>query len=487
MIDQAGVPASAASHTVDQDLQVRHGLWLLVAIFAGLTLLGSLVPFEFRDFPWERAVGWLRDTAWWRPARMRWGDALNNVLLFLPFGCLLHGALTFRRQTSSWVMMSVIMVLVVTAVQAMLNEFLQHWFPPRIPNPADVQANLLGAGLGILGWQIWATSWERWLSQLARAQLLPRSGLLALSLGLVVWVLWSLMPLEITLHPADLLRKISRGAIVWNPFSSSSWNLVTAQPVVSLVGLLMGVPLGVWTARFARPPEAPIRPWLTATLAAVFLLMMLELLQLLFSTRTAATVDVVLGGMGAAVGSGLARMLADSTLSHATARDRREGRRLALLMALLIYSLFLCHHFWKPLELLRERSQIERKLLGLRRLPFQDLMVDRTAAVVLADSAEKLLLFTFLGLLLRATVDPPDGRRPAASWLWLPFAALACLFVVGIEAAQAVWKHRSPQSTDVCLGWVGVAAGCWLFSLIHPWLARLGIDSGKPLTGSGKA
>jgi glycopeptide antibiotics resistance protein len=469
------------------DARIRRILWGLAVVFAGLTLLGSLAPFRYQGPGWERAVGWLQRTSWLRLAPQGWGDALNNVLLFLPFGLLLQGALTYRRAGGLRVVAAAMIVLLATLLQALLNEFLQHWFPPRVPNPADVQANLLGAVLGLGLWEGGRGWLEARLPRWLRAEVLPGGLGLALMAGLAGWVLWSLMPLAITLHPVDLIRKISEGALTWNPVSQKSWALWGGEPVRAVAGLVAGALLGVWTTRFARPPLAPARPWLTGTLGAVFLLMMLELLQLLFSSRGAATIDVLVGGVGAAVGAAIARFAAGPDRTRLLPGDWSLAGRLAALLALLLHCVFLCYHFWKPLELLRERSQIERKLLGLKRFPFVGLLGDRTLPVVLYDCGEKLVLFTLLGVWLRGVVEPLGSRGPAPLLLRGPAWGLGCLFVLFIEVTQAVWRHRSPESTDLCLGVAGVSVGFWLYARLRPLLERLISFAMPPRETSGSA
>ncbi|MFN5532938.1 MAG: hypothetical protein ACK5F7_20345, partial [Planctomycetaceae bacterium] len=96
------------------DARIRRILWGLAVVFAGLTLLGSLAPFRYQGPGWERAVGWLQRTSWLRLAPQGWGDALNNVLLFLPFGLLLQGALTYRRAGGLRVIAAAMIVLLAT-------------------------------------------------------------------------------------------------------------------------------------------------------------------------------------------------------------------------------------------------------------------------------------------------------------------------------------------------------------------------------------
>ncbi|MFM8580557.1 MAG: VanZ family protein [Planctomycetaceae bacterium] len=466
-------PQAAGQFSVADDTRIRRILMGLVLVLAGLTLLGSLAPFRYQGPGWERAVAWLQRTAWFQPTPWQWGDGLNNVLLFLPFGMLLQGALTYRRGGGPRAIGAVAVVLLATFLQALLNEFLQHWFPPRVPNPADVQANLLGALVGVGLWEGGRGWLEARLPHWLRSEVLPGGLGLALLVVLAGWVLWSLMPLAITVHPVDLIRKVSEGALVWNPLSKKSWLLWGADPARAVGGLLAGALVGVWTTRFARPPHAPARPWVTGTLLAVFLLMVLELLQLLFSSRGAATVDVLVGGVGAAVGAALGRFAAGPNRTRLLPGDWLLASSLAALLALLLHSLFLCYHFWKPLELLKERSQIERKLLGLKQLPFVGWMGDRTLPVVVYDGAEKLLLFTLLGACLRGVVEPLGSRGPASLLRRGPTWGLGCLFVLFIEVTQAVWRHRSPESTDVCLGVAGVTAGFWLYARLRALVARL--------------
>jgi glycopeptide antibiotics resistance protein len=84
-------------------------------------------------------------------------------------------------------------------------------------------------------------------------------------------------------------------------------------------------------------------------------------------------------------------------------------------------------------------------------------------------------------------VEPLGSRGPAPLLLRGPAWGLGCLFVLFIEVTQAVWRHRSPESTDLCLGVAGVSVGFWLYARLRPLLERLISFAMPPRETSGSA
>ncbi len=117
---------------------------LLKPVFFIIGLLityGSLYPFNFYSAP---AGAWEMFLASWRAFTGR-GDALSNILLFVPFGYF--GVLAFGRK--AWLMGAALLLAVGVQV-------VQVYLPGRDANLQDVLWNVLGtafgAGLTLLPW-----------------------------------------------------------------------------------------------------------------------------------------------------------------------------------------------------------------------------------------------------------------------------------------------------------------------------------------------
>jgi hypothetical protein len=111
-------------------------LWVSAAGIAELTLFGTLGLGADPRLELDPIVG-----AWgW--AGIAWRPVVDNITLFVPFGATI-AALWCRRSAGT--------LLIVAALLSLGVETFQWAFPTgRIANSADLIANTVGAGLGIL-------------------------------------------------------------------------------------------------------------------------------------------------------------------------------------------------------------------------------------------------------------------------------------------------------------------------------------------------
>src|SRR5207253_3183543 len=97
-------------------------------------------------------------------------------------------------------------------------EFAQLYFPPRVTALNDIVAESLGGLVGTAAWlvagQYLTVRLRRWWSALgAEGEMGPLLPLYLLLLGAI-----SLLPLDLTLSPADLYRKYKEGRVQLVPF-----------------------------------------------------------------------------------------------------------------------------------------------------------------------------------------------------------------------------------------------------------------------------
>ncbi len=158
------------------------GRWVIAGFLLGVAaiLYLRLIPFSF---VWPGHVPFERIT--WRPLNLR--DVPLNVLLFIPFGFGLSGVLVRRgRRSGIWPRV----LLIGLALSTML-ETLQMFMPERVPSPADVLANGIGALLGYGLYRAWAMGFGRALDRYAtRRNLILGLTLYALGAALLTAYLY---------------------------------------------------------------------------------------------------------------------------------------------------------------------------------------------------------------------------------------------------------------------------------------------------------
>lgn len=442
----------------------RRHLLLAAAAFGLFSLYGSLVPFTYHPTPWSQA---LRDFA--RLDLMRWPrasrvDLATNVLLFIPIGFFSLGTWLVDKKSRWLTLVAVAVVLPACAALSLVNEFTQLWFPPRVPSASDIQANTLGALTGMLLWIAIGQPTVNWLRDHAGSSMPQQNRALFLTLFTVALVGYSLFPFDLTIHPVELLQKFKAGRIELVPFSTPILNPFDFWSKQFLTVLLY-LPVGAWGALVRRLPAAGPRSLIMGTLIGLCVVCGIEALQLFVNSRHTSATEAVFGGIGVFAGVWGTRRVAGSEGIGMTSEERPLALRLGLALTLAGYCLYLCVHFWWPLELLRNRLAVKKRLRHFFNVPFSSM---QTGSMVEAfsDLLQKLLVFTLLGILCAAVIWSfrlsSNARRIWTGVLWV----CCVVFVAGIEIGQSLFPPRVPDVTDVLLASAGVSAGLFIMGRI---------------------
>jgi VanZ family protein len=119
-------------------------IWLVTILVATVIIYGSLYPFEFRVPPHDIGpVATFLASIWERPGR---GDALANVLLYMPLGVFF--LLGFRRGSAQNV--GLVLATVIGALLSLSMELTQYYDEGRVTSFSDFYTNTVGALLGAL-------------------------------------------------------------------------------------------------------------------------------------------------------------------------------------------------------------------------------------------------------------------------------------------------------------------------------------------------
>jgi hypothetical protein len=162
----------------------RRLLWLVLA----LVVYGSLFPFHYQAHMPSWADGW----ALLRPeAHYSRSDLLGNLLLFVPYGLLLAGPIPPSRR---------LLALLGGVALAVGLQWLQFWFPNRVPSGTDAVLNGVGIASGLGAGLLSAPLVQRW-----QPLNLPRPQfVLVASLLMALWLLYRWFPLVPTLDVQNI-------------------------------------------------------------------------------------------------------------------------------------------------------------------------------------------------------------------------------------------------------------------------------------------
>jgi glycopeptide antibiotics resistance protein len=435
----------------------------LFVIFAVIAFVGSVWPFRVTPKSFEESWNQFRHLPFFRFQIRSGSDWVSNVLLFVPLGFLAAGlatsAGTAPRTTG---LIRAVLWLPVLVLFSLGLEFAQYWFPPRIVNPLDVQAQLLGACLGMGAW---------WLMGPALMQRLDGFSQLRPAWMVVLGLLFlaQLAPMDISIAPSDLKHKIASGGVELIPFRKHPVNLPSTQLGLAgcaLSAVLMGLAFVNLGDRNDRPTRSIWMNGMLLTLAVVFM----EGIQVLVMSRIFSTSHLLVGLLAGWVTIACAQRREGSA---AWRLDPSEWTYMKLAMGIgawLIGAVCLCGEFWWPLEPRIERPRIVNTLRAFRN---QQLGTWLRTGEYDWPTKSKLLWYAPLGFVLGWVCRQiqHDWRRRA--WPLLLLALVVSVHLaMGLELGQAIFPPHAPDQTDLLLGWLfsvlGLVLGWWLTGLFLP-------------------
>jgi glycopeptide antibiotics resistance protein len=193
----------------------------LIAIMAALIVYGSLFPFAF--VPHTPSIDDVR-ALFAFPAEVSRGDIVGNILLFIPFGSVLVAVARLPTQ--------VFLSLAAASLFALAIQYVQFWFPSRVPSSLDALCNIAGLLVGwvLFGvWQIIFRAHSQVGSRQRSEDLRFRQVALAIALLWVVYRWFPLVPtldfqnVKNSLKPLILDRTWSLPSVVHDTIAWLAW------------------------------------------------------------------------------------------------------------------------------------------------------------------------------------------------------------------------------------------------------------------------
>lgn len=421
--------------------------WIAAGV-AVFTIYGSLVPFDFRPRPLDDAVQAFRWVLENRSDIQSRSDFVANVILGIPLGFSLLAALRLDKPFNIAAgLITAIAVWPLCVLFSAAVEFSQLFFHERTSSGSDIIAQGLGSAIGMLAWLGFGERLVRKFRGVWQGERIGGTAgrLLAVYAFMLAVVCW--LPLDLTLSPADVYRKIRDGKLVLVPFVEVTQpggpGLETKMSVwIELAGLYF--PLGLLAAGIGRPPWNSIAGAGPVAVRAFGIALLIELGQMFVMSRTTSITDVIIGGGGAWAGWLLARAMRPP-----------PGRGLTLEAGQLLGQAWigvLLLMNWMPFNF--DRSLIPAKLSEVNWIPFAA-AYEKNYLNSLEEAAAKTLLFAPLGAVAACIGVRRVVRKRHAVVLGIVTAAL-------VEAGQLALPGRVPVPTDLIFGgfgaWLGAAA-----------------------------
>ncbi len=402
----------------------RRSLWVIFCLFI---LYGTTIPFHFvadhaavraklHGLPLNPLVS--ADTG----RRLSIPDAVQNVLLFLPFGALGVWSVARSRQTAA----RVLFVTLLGLAFSVAIETLQLFTTDRTTATSDVMTNTIGAFVGAasagivgrLGTSLWRRAEARGLTRHASF------GPMLAATALVIVA--ALEPFDVTLELGSVASKVrALQHDVWQA------GVLTDEGIASLHYILFTIAVCGWLEAVG---VARARIWSAAT--GIIVAFGLDASQTFITSRMPSLEDAVVRATAALVGVGVWQL----------AKVRREP---ALWLSLLTLATFVgaATQQLSPFEIAAVHKPFEL-------MPFLS-DYKHTTFETLSHVIELVLLYAPLGFVSQRLLP---GRRP----LWLVLGATLAI-AWPIEWGQGWIVGRYPDVTDLAVSlagaWLGVRAG----------------------------
>jgi VanZ family protein len=403
-------------------VRASRALWLL---FSHFIVYGATIPFRFAglDGIWERAaavplnplIG--ADTG----RRVSIPDAIQNVLLFVPFGLLGVVAWYPRRPGAGrigWI------VLLAAALSASV-ELLQLLTVDRVAATSDVLTNtsgaLLGAGIALVS----VDAGRRFWAHLQWAGLADAKDLRPLLVATAVLAIAFLQPFDFSLDVGTISAKVR--ALEQNLWQMTGWR---DEGLILLLASLFSMSLASYLAALGEPAPAG-----TAGLLAVAAIIPLEASQLFIGSRQPGLWDSAVAVSGAVLGV---------VLWMLSARVQWPFLWRAVLVAMTALAAGL--QMLSPFVWMAERTPANW-------LPFYGYWA-RTTFEGLSHAIELGLAYFPVGFCLVYGARFPVRAASAA-------LCITAAIALPIEYFQGWVVGRFPDATDILLSLAGAGAGVW--------------------------
>jgi len=437
---------------------LAFSLALLCSLFI---IYGSWLPFTLSGADLTQA--WQQFLQLWQQESTSFSgvDFGTNILLTIP---LAFFAAAWLQQLKPLTLRYPVIVLYCLLL-AFVVELGQLMFSGRVASPYDVLAQGIGAVLGLLLWhQAGQIIWPL-LSQLTDE---VSSGSVWYRLAVlyaVVFFVYNVLPLDLTLNPEGIYDKWKAGKILLLPFQykDGPWFEIS-YAVISDVAVWL--PLAYFVLRASKTRQPAV---LYVGLYSVFT----EVVQLFVMSRTTDIGDVIYALLAVLLlkifkvkrqehhtqsQSGTRPQIAATLAYSQISSSEHKSQNLVMshsLPALLLFWVFwtvvLLLLFWYPFDFSTSHVKAKVTFDQWFTLPFIELFRDSVLSAV-TTMLQKCVLFAPLGWLLARL-------RLQLSTFWLALVALLVTAqLVLIEVGQIFLVGKVSNLTDVLIGIIAVVS-----------------------------
>ncbi len=432
----------------------RH-LAVLALFFLAIAVYGSLVPLTFRPLSFDEALIRFRQIPYLDLGAGHRADWVSNILLFIPISFCAVGAVSLDRRLGLLTLCWPPLVILLCTATSVALEFTQLWFPPRTVSQNDIIAETIGAVAGAVLWILIGQTVMDWVRTYTASATQKSQLQWLLEAYVIGFFIYSVLPLDLTITPVELLQKLRAGRINLIPFADFGYD---PQSVYKrLRDILLAIPIGILAATWLTKPEQVVRSMGNGVFLAFLVILLIESAQVFVFTRYASVTDIILGTIGSAVGVALVRRRKQGSLALTANLPARWPVWLWLL-ACGIYAFVLLLVFCLPFDPPADGQQIRSRYEGFYRVPFAALYWGSEFNAI-SEVLRKTMFFAPLGILMALAVISLRTSRQTSIMVAILLLVVAAGWGFLIEMVQVFYASHIPDITDVILYWIGAALG----------------------------
>ena len=394
-------------------------------------------------------------------------DWVANLLMLVPIGFLLTGALDLKRGIVPGLASS-LLAIVVCVTFVLMVKFVQLYFPPRTVSLNYIVAQTIGSAAGIVSYWLCYPKLLRFRQVMGT----PAALLYLLTAYALAWVAFQLLPFNFTLSYSDLqerLQEVRHLLLGW----PASGRPIMIRLVLIAVDMLAAVPLGFLLGLRAR--RASI-----STLGMVSAVVMTSIVtvKIFLISGTPYLVSIFYRTVAMLAGIELSR------LRHVDWIQRLRPclqRALPILIPLYVLTVLgvngLLRINWRSFEEVKAQFT---NTLGL--LPFWNWYIV-SKAQAMRSLVVHIIMYLPVGLMLslRKKEQPGDAWRAAV---------IAFIFALLVEAGKCFAPDQGVDFYEAVpaalAGWLAVKMMPGLWRLLEMPVTSIGVSGGTP-PGAGSS
>ena len=418
-------------------------LTVITTLYVLFVFYGSWVPLHFSYRPLSMAWQSFSALPFFDQRIVSATDWATNFLLLLPLSFLC--AQRFLPQQRGMARFATrLLVVALGLALACTLEFSQLYFPPRTVSQKDILALSLGALVGVILQYRWGAVVESWLGMLWQRESHQARVIRLLHVYLLVLFVFSVLPLDLTLSVVEVYHKWREGRVVLMPFAAlkgSAFNKVYE----TVTDVLIWVPVGLFWALNHKSSLLKVAGigWVMGAV--------IELAQLFVYSRVTDVTDILLAGVGTAIGGWLASCVRRTRFSLADVPVSFWSVSWAIWVCTVLAV------FWYPFDFQAARATAGNAWAALSRLPFL-MLYHQSEFGAINEILRKLAFFLPGGMLWGLGSAARQGHMSNGTNRHTGLLAILAVAVT-LECGQLLLPGKYADLTDVFLETTGGVLG----------------------------